>query len=93
MYEHGGRAFDRAYLDQAVASHRLMQQYLDRLSAAVASSALHDVLTAASDSVKAQLRRATALRAMMSAADSAAADSAAKRAARRAARLNGATKR
>lgn len=93
MYEHGGRAFDRAYVDQAVVSHRLMQQYLDRLSAAVTSSALHDVLTTASDTVKAQLRRATALRGVMAAADSAAADSAAKRAARRAARLNGATRR
>jgi predicted outer membrane protein len=89
IYEHAGRGFDRAYLDQAVASHQLMHEYLLRLSAVAANPGLQDVLQAASDSVKSQLARAKALRAAFAAADSAAADSAAKRAARRAARLKG----
>ena len=87
MWSHDGRAFDRAYLSQAVSSHQLMYLYLARLSAIATSPGLQQVLSAASDSVKSQLNRATALRAMFAAADSAAADSAAKRAARRAARL------
>jgi predicted outer membrane protein len=89
MWQHAGRGFDRAYLDQAVSSHQLMLLYLSRLSAAAESPALQQVLAVASDSVQSQLKRATALRTAFAVADSAAADSAARRAARRAARLKG----
>lgn len=87
IYAHGGRAFDRAYLDEAIASHQLMYLYLGRLSAVATNSGFQQLLTAASDSVRSQLRRASTLRAMIAAADSAAADSVAKREARRAAKL------
>jgi predicted outer membrane protein len=90
MWRHDGQAFDRAYLAQAVTSHQLMFLYLTRLSAIAQNTGLQQVLSAASDSVKSQLSRATALRATFAAADSAAADSTAKRAARRAARLKAA---
>lgn len=89
MWQHAGRGFDRAYLDQAVSSHQLMQLYLSRLSAAAENPALRQMLAVASDSVQSQLKRATALRTAIASADSAAADSAARRAARRAARLKG----
>jgi predicted outer membrane protein len=89
MYEHAGRAFDRAYLDEAVASHQLMHLYLARLSAAAENAGVQQVLTAAADTVASQIGRATALRTIVAAADSAAADSLAKRAARRAARVRG----
>ena len=93
MWQHAGRGFDRAYLEQAVASHRLMYLYLARLSAVTENQGLQQVLAMVSDSVKSQLNRATALRATFAAEDSAAADSAAKRAARRAARLEHGTDR
>ena len=93
MWRHDGQAFDRAYLAQTVASHQLMALYLTRLAAIAQNTGLQQVLSAASDSVKSQLRRATALRSTFAAADSAAADSAAKRAARRAARLKAGTDR
>lgn len=91
MWRHDGRAFDRAYLDQAISSHQLMYLYLSRLSTIAENQGLQQVLSAASDTVKSQLRRAMALRATFAPADSAAADSAAKRAARRAARLKAET--
>ena len=87
MWQHAGRGFDRAYLDQAVSSRRLMYLYLARLSAVAQSPGLQQVLALVSDSVKSQLNRANALRTTFAAEDSAAADSAARRAARRAARL------
>jgi putative membrane protein len=87
IYMHGGRAFDRAFLDQQIASHRLMQDYLGRLAAVAERSALRQVLTTAADSVRSQTARAVELRTMFAKQDSAAADSAAKREARRAARL------
>lgn len=86
MYAHSGRAFDRAYLDQQVASHQLMYKYLTGLAETAEHAGLQQVLSTASDSVQSQLSRATALRAAFAKADSAAADSAAQRAARRAAR-------
>ena len=87
IYMHGGRAFDRAFLDQQIASHRLMYDYLSRLAAVAERPALQQVLTTAADSVRSQTARAVELRTMFAKQDSAAADSAAKRAARRSARL------
>jgi len=87
IYLHDGRAFDRAFLDQQIASHRLMYEYLVRLAAVAERPALQQVLTTAADSVRSQTARAVELRTMFAKQDSAAADSAAKRAARRAARL------
>jgi len=87
IYMHDGRAFDRAFLDQQIAGHRLMQDYLVRLAAVAERPALQQVLTTAADSVRSQTARAVELRALFAKQDSAAADSAAKRAARRAARL------
>lgn len=87
IYLHGGRAFDRAFLDQQIASHRLMYEYLVGLAAAAERPALQRVLTTAADSVRSQGARAAELRAFFAKQDSAAADSAAKRAARRAARF------
>lgn len=87
IYMHDGRAFDRAFLDQQIASHRLMHEYLVRLAAVAVRPALQQVLTAAADSVRSQTARAVEMRTMFAKQDSAAADSAAKRAARRAARL------
>ena len=87
IYMHGGRAFDRAFLDQQIASHRLMHEYLVRLAAVAERPALRQVLTTVADSVGSQMARAVELRTMFAKQDSAAADSAAKRAARRAARL------
>lgn len=87
IYMHGGRAFDRAFLDQQIASHRLMYDYLSRLAAVAERPALQQVLTTAADSVRSQTARAVELRTMLAKQDSAAADSAAKAAARRAARL------
>lgn len=87
IYMHGGRAFDRAFLDQQIASHRLMYDYLSRLAAVAEQPALQQVLTTVADSVRSQTARAVELRTMFAKQDSAAADSAAKAAARRAARL------
>ncbi|HSQ29103.1 MAG TPA: DUF4142 domain-containing protein [Gemmatimonadaceae bacterium] len=87
IYMHDGRAFDRAFLDQQIASHRLMYEYLVRLAAVAERPALQQVLTTAADSVQSQTARAVELRTLFANQDSAAADSAAKRAARRAARL------
>lgn len=87
IYMHDGRAFDRAFLDQQIASHRLMRDYLLGLAAVAERPALQQVLTTAADSVQSQTARAVELRTMFAKQDSAAADSAAKRAARRAARL------
>lgn len=87
IYMHDGRAFDRAFLDQQIASHRLMHEYLVRLSAVAERPALRHVLTTAADSVQSQTARAVEMRTMFAKQDSAAADSAAKREARRAARL------
>lgn len=84
VYGHGGRAFDRAYLDQQIASHQLMREYLVRLAAVAQHPGLHDVLTALADSVQSQLERAKAMRLIFAEADSAAADSAARAARRRA---------
>ena len=86
MYQHDGRAFDRAYVDQQVASHELMYLYLVRLSAVAENAGLRQMLSVIADSARSHLSRATALRATFARADSAAADSAARRAARRAAR-------
>lgn len=93
IYQHDGRAFDRAFVDQQIASHRLMYEYLVRLAAVAERPALQQVLTTAADSVRSQTARAVELRTMFASQDSAAADSAAKRAARRAARLQRATGR
>lgn len=86
VYAHGGKAFDRAYVEQQVASHQLMHEYLVRLAAVAERPGVRDVLSTLADSVQSQMARATAMRVIFAKADSVAADSAAARAARAARR-------
>lgn len=86
VYAQGGKAFDRAYVGQQIASHQLMHEYLVRLAAIAQHPGLHDVLSTLADTVESQVDRARTMQTMIAAADSAAADSAAARAARAARR-------
>lgn len=86
--QHGGRAFDRAYATQAVAGHQLMAQYLTQLSAVADAPAVSTLIASLDSTVRSQITRASALRAIFAAADSIAADSAKRAAERRAARAS-----
>ena len=81
---HGGRAFDRAYVRQAVAGHETMAKYATLLAAAAERPEVQAVLAAASTRIAAQVNRAKAFDASLTKADSiAAADSTANPAAYR----------
>jgi len=74
-----GRALDRAFVHEQVASYGLMTEYVTQLAAVAERPEVRSLLTFERDSLGAQLARARALQTKLAAADSiAAADSAAK---------------
>jgi predicted outer membrane protein len=81
-----GRALDRAFVRQQVATYQLMTDYMTEFAAVAERAEMQSLFTAAKDSMSAQLSRARTLQAALALADSVAADSAAKVAARRARR-------
>jgi hypothetical protein len=72
-------ALDRAFVDQQVASHALMADYITQLAAVAENPALRDLLSIAARQVAADLRQARAMQTRMAATDSLAADSVARR--------------
>jgi uncharacterized protein DUF4142 len=90
---HRSVGLDRAFLQQQVASHALMREYVNELAAVAQRPELQSLLATAASRVSSQLTRATALQTSIARRDSiVAADSAAARAAR-AARTARAAKR
>lgn len=78
-----GRALDRAFMRQQVASYQLMTDYMTELAAVAQRSEVQSLFTSAKDRMSNQLARARALQTRLAIADStAAADSAAKLAAK-----------
>lgn len=83
IYQHGGRAFDRAYVMQAVAGHQLMAQYLNQLSTVAEAPAVSTLIGSMTTTVQSQIARGNAMRAFFAAADSVTADSVQRAAERR----------
>jgi len=81
--QHGGRAFDRAYLAQAFGGHQLMAQHLKSLSGVADAPAVTTLIGSLTARVQSQIGRANAMRVLFAAADSAAADSVRRAAERR----------
>jgi hypothetical protein len=81
-----GRALDRVFMRQQVASYQFMTDYLGQLAAVAENPDVQALLSTAQDRATAQLSHARALQTRLAAADSVAADSAAKLAARLAAK-------
>lgn len=78
-----GMAFDRAFVQQQVASHQLMADYLTQLGGAASAPELRDWVQSANGRVSDQLTRIRAQQHGLVVADSIVADSLAKRAAAR----------
>jgi predicted outer membrane protein len=82
-----GRALDRVFMRQQVASYQFMTNYLGQLAAVAEQPEVQALLSTAKDRATTQLNHASALQTRLAAADSvAAADSAAKLAAKIAAK-------
>src|SRR5205085_3874022 len=78
-----GRALDRVFMREQVASHQQMLDYIAQLAAVAERAEVQGLLSSAKDRVSAQLNHARALQMRLAIADStAAADSAAKLAAK-----------
>lgn len=74
-----GRALDRAFIRQQVATHQLMTDYVTKFAAVAERPEIQSLFAAAKDSMSAQLSRARTLQMALAIADSvASADSAAK---------------
>lgn len=74
-----GRALDRAFMRQQVATHQLMTDYMTKFAAVAERPEIQRLFAAAKDSMSAQLSRARTLQMALAIADSvASADSAAK---------------
>lgn len=74
-----GRALDRAFMRQQVATHQLMTDYMTKFAAVAERPEIQSLFAAAKDSMSAQLSRARTLQMALAIADSvASADSAAK---------------
>jgi putative membrane protein len=78
-----GMAFDRAYVQQQIASHQLMADYLSQLSGEVEVAEVRDWIASANGIVAAQLTRIQGQQRALVVRDSIVADSIAKRAAAR----------
>jgi putative membrane protein len=83
MLGNRGMAFDRAYVQEQIASHELMADYLNQLTGAVDAPEVRDWIASANGRVGAQLTRIRAQQRASVVADSVVADSLAKRAAAR----------
>ena len=83
MLGQGGAALDKAYLTEAVASHKLMAGYLDQLAGLTELPELQAWMQSASDRVSGQVTRIESQQRALFVADSVVADSLAKRAAAR----------
>ena len=83
MMGKGGAELDRAYLDEQVASHKLMGSYLDQLSGVAQAPELQAWIGAADGRVASQITRIQGRQRALVVADSVVADSLARRAAAR----------
>lgn len=78
-----GPQLDRVFVQQSVATHQLLTDYLSQMTAVAEAPEVQAILGSAQERVATQLTRAKQIQAMFAAADSIAADSVARRAAAR----------